>query len=193
MLPAYYTLIAAGIGAIVALTTQFLSSKLTTKREQKKIRTELIAEERSLAYLLTQYYVIYIDEIILSAYYLRLAAIANEAGIGGNNDMLYESGNESLNRAEKTDEKIRINTANYFKIITHFTILTKESTKIISLFEGLDDFKKPIHSFADCKNIADLNSLREKELKRLKEEYRYFANTYYKIFKEMKKSIKYIA
>lgn len=189
MLPAYYTLIAAVIGAIVALASQFLSSKLTTNREQNKIKMELVAEERSLAYLLTQYYIIYVDELILSAYYLRLTAITHEAGIGENNEMFYKSGNEAIDRAEKVEEKIRITSANYFKTITHFTNLSKKREKIIGLFDSLEDFKKPTYSFALCKNIPELEIARKKESKRIQEEYKYFTKTYIKIFEEMKKSI----
>ena len=189
MLPAYYTLIAAGIGAIVALATQFLSSKLTINREQNKIKMELAAEERSLAYLLTQYYIIYVDELILSAYYLKLTDLTHAAGIADNNEMLYKSGNEAIERAEKVEEKIRITSANYFKTITHFTNLTRKREKIINLFESLEDFKKPTYSFALCKNIPELEIARKKEFERIQEEYKYFTNTYMKIFSEMKKSI----
>lgn len=189
LIPAYYTLIAAGIGAIIALVTQFLSSYLTSYRERKKLKMELVAEERSLAYLISQYYGVFIGEVVASQLHLRMAAIAFEENNKVDNSIFYKSANEALDRAQELDEKIRITNSKYLKVITHFTNLTEDRKTIISLFESLKSFEKPNFNFNQCKNMNELNNAREKETNRLKEAFSCFPDTYNKIFEEMKKSI----
>jgi hypothetical protein len=186
-IPAYFGLIAAVIGAVAAITGQYFSSFLTSKRDRRKMKMELIAEERCLAYLLSQYYGVFIGEIILSAMNLRLASMILEEDSKANNSSFYKSANEALDRAQEIDEKIRITSANYYKVITHFTYLTKKE-EIISLFESLKTFEKPIFTFAECKNTNDLSNAREKETKRLNEAYKLFPDTYEKIHEVMHKS-----
>ncbi|MCL9804453.1 hypothetical protein NAT51_02900 [Flavobacterium amniphilum] len=189
MIPGYYTLIAALLGGALTLAGQYLSSFLTSNRDKKKMKMELIAEERFLAYLLSQYYALYIQEITHSAYFLRLAAIAFEFDKNVDNEELYKSANESLSILQEFDEKIRLANANYFKVITYFTNLTKKRKIIISLFNDLRDFVEPKFSFEKCRNVIELNEAREKEKKRLTEAYSYFPNTYNRISEEMKKSV----
>ena len=189
MIPAYYTLIAALIGGIVALASQFLSSFLTSKREQKKAKRELVAEERCLAFLLSQYYSVYVGELIITKYFVRFAAIEFQRDNEVDNSMLYKSGNDALERAAEVDEKIRVTTANYFKVITHFTNLTKKREEIISLFDSMKSFERPQPYFLECKTEIELDDAKDREKSRLREAYKRFPETYNKIFEEMKKSI----
>ena len=186
----YVGLIAAVIGASAALLVQYIASFLTTRRECKKLKRELIAEERCLAYLLSQYTSVFIDEVLYSAYYLRFAAITFANDNKADNSKLYEYANEAIAKAQELDEKIRITNANYFKVITHFTNLTKNGEKIISLFEKLEKFERPKHnSFSEIKSIIELGKAKDVESIRFKEIYKYFSNVYEEIFKEMKKAI----
>lgn len=189
MIPAYYTLIAAFIGGIIALAGQFLSSTLTIKRERNKLKRELLAEERCLAYLLTEYYNVYVDEIVLSKSFARFAAISFEEQ--KDYPDLYKSANEALERAEKFENEIRITTANYLKVITHFANLTKKRKTINELFKQLNNFRKPYPSkFSEIKIVEELGDARKKEVEKLQEAYKFFPNIYDKIFEEMNKSIK---
>lgn len=189
MIPAYYTLIAAFIGGIIALAGQFLSSTLTTKRERNKLKRELLAEERCLAYLLTEYYNVYVDEIVLSKSFARFAEISFEEQKDSLN--IYKSANEALERAEKFENEIRITTANYLKVITHFANLTKKGNTIYGLFNQLHNFHKPFPSkFSEIKIAEELSDARKMEVEKLQNVYRFFPNIYEKIFEEMKKSIK---
>lgn|GEM_PF-2065518 len=177
------------IGASVTLAAQFLSSNLTTKREQNKLKRELLAEERCLAYLLTECYKVYIDEIILSKSFVRLATISFDAQT--DNHDFYKSANEALDRAEKLENEIRITTATYLKVITHFTNLTKRREIINELFNQLNNFEKPQPSkFSEIETVSKLGDARKNEVVKLQEVYKFFPNIYDKISEEMRKSIK---
>lgn len=184
----YFGLIAAIIGASAVLLGQYTASFLTTRRECKKIKRELLAEERCLAYLLSEYYSVFIDEMSLSAFYLRLADISFNNQM--ENEDLYKSANEALDRAQDVEEKIRLTTANYLKVITHFTNLTGKRNVIIGMFDQLTTFQKPnVSKFSEINNITEFHEAKEKEVSRLKELYRFFPQTYDRIFEEMKKMV----
>lgn len=189
-IPVYIGLIAAVIGACAALISQYFASYLTAKRECKKLKRELLAEERCQAYLLSEYYIIFIDDLISSQFYLKLAALSFKQNDSVDNEKLYKSGNEALESAGQTEEKIRLATANYFKIITHFTNITGKREKIINLFNQLKKFQKtPVANFNECKNLRELQEVDKMEKVRFREIYNFFPESYTKIFEEMKKSL----
>ncbi len=189
-IPVYVGLFAAAIGACAALIAQYFASYLTTRRECKKLKRELLAEERCQAYLLSEYYIIFIDELISSQFYLKLASLSFRNDNNVDNKELYKSGNEAIDRAGQTEEKIRLATASYLKTITHFTNITGKREDIINLFNQLKKFgNPPVANFSECKNLSELQEVNKKETIRFREIYNFFPETYTKIFEEMKKSL----
>lgn len=175
-------------GASIALVTQVLVFQLSKSKEKKNQIRELIADERRIAYMLTAYYKDLVMHKVHKQYWYRTSEIhySNTEDRKDSHSRHFKSNEKAFNRLND----IRVTTAEYFKVVTSFTILTGEN-KIIQ--ETLDKIKsfvpRKASTFAEVKTYSELLKAQGIEEDSLNDVYLYYSDCYNKINQEMIKRV----
>lgn len=180
--PGEIALLGALIGALSAITAQLLFFLLSTKNEKKKVRLELLTEERRLSVMLVEYYRELAWLKVTMQFWLHSYAISND----------LDDFKESLFFRDKIPEcKRRINeaTAEYFKTVTKFMFLINKENNLFEKLSGIRVFP-PLNSessnFATTNNLTALQTASENEVITLRAEYFKLNEKLDNIYMEMK-------
>jgi hypothetical protein len=175
------TIIPVLVGAGLALLAQFLVEMWKRKRENDLKKTELIAKGNAKIYHISQ---ILKDLAMYKAhkkYYYR--AYELKFAWDDSYKKHYEKGQEQRITESKFDENI----AEYFQIVTEYSILSKKTKDFQGHFQKIFYFVHPqSNNFKNCNTQEELiNGLKEEE-KRLNQEYISFRDILEKIQTLMK-------
>ena len=114
-------LIAATIGALAALSSQLLIFILTRRKEKENLKKELIAEERRISYLLSEYYKELVMFKVHKQYYYKASELLMQNSL--EEEKQYLKSTASNQKAIEALTKIRVTMSEYIKTLTHFTNL----------------------------------------------------------------------
>ena len=181
-------LLAAIIGALAAILTQVLFFYLTRHKEISNLRKELVANERRIAYLLSQHYKELVMHKVHKQYWYRTSVVFRPG---------TEDSSDSHKRHFKSNQKsfeilakIHETTSEYFKTVTHFTVLTGQNDVIDNLLNGIKLFEpRKASDFSYISNYEDLLEEQPKEEKALNTVYLFYSESFDRINSEMKKKI----
>ncbi len=180
--PGEIALLGALIGALSAITAQLLFFLLSTKNEKKKVKLELLTEERRLSVMLIEYYSELAWLKVTMQFWLRSYAISND----------LDDFKQSLFFRDKIPEcKRRINEAmaDYFKTVTKFMFLINKENNLFEKLSGIRMFP-PLNTgssnFANINNITAVQTASEDEVRKLRAEYFKLNEKLDDIYTEMK-------
>ena len=163
------TLIPLLIGAGLTLLTTFLIEQWKTRKEKEVKKQQLVSRGRAKTYLLTQVLKDLSMYKVHKQYYLRASQLEQNSDKEDSFKKHYEKGQEQ----RVTEAKLDDNIAEYFELVTEYSILTKNVDHFQKHFQDIFNFEHPKSS-----NFADINSLNElveglkNEEKRLNDEYK---------------------
>ncbi len=177
-------LFAAAIGATAAILSQLVIFLLTKFKERGNLKKELIAEERRVAFLITEYYKELVMHKVHKQYWYRTSELHNQG---------TEDGKDSHNRhfasnqkGFETMNKIRETTAQYFKVVTHFTNLTGSNEIINTALKEIKSFKpRKASEFSEVRSYPELLKAQAIEEAELNKEYLFYSECFDKINIEM--------
>lgn len=179
-------LYAAIIGASAAILSQVIIFVLTRYKERSNLRKELIAEERRIAFLLTEYYKDLVMHKVHKQYWYRTSEVHNP-GTDDSKDS-HRRHFESNQRSFETMTKIRVTMSEYFKVVTHFTNLTGQNETINNVLIEIKSFKpRKASSFSEVETYDELLIAQSIEEEDLNKEYLLYSNCFDKINAEMVK------
>jgi hypothetical protein len=182
-------LIAALIGAGTAIITQLLVFTMNRRKDKKDKKIELVADERRIARLLVSYYKELVMHKVHKFYWYRTSEIRTMDTTEEKKDSHerhFISNKESFNTLSKIAEA----TSEYFKIVTHYIILTNGNNLISTILLDIDSFvPRKASDFSTLKDYDELiqaESIEEKELNKV---YCYYSECFDKIHNEMIKKL----
>lgn len=177
-------LIAASIGALAAILPQFIIFFLTRFKEISNQIRELIAEERRIAYLLTELYKELVMHKVHKQYWYRTSEIHHP-----NTDDSKDSHERhfiSNQRSFETMTKIRITMSDYFKTVTLFTNLAGKNVTIDETMSAIKTFKpRKASNFSEISTYEELVKAEAKEEELLNEVYLFYSDCFDRINSEM--------
>jgi hypothetical protein len=177
-------LIAATIGASAAILAQVVIFLLTRIKETGNLRKQLIADERRIAILLTEYYKELVMHKVHKQYWYRTSEIfSSEAEDSKDSHNRHFISNQ---RSFETLTKIKETISEYFKTVTHFTILSDENKKINTLLDEIKHFKpRKASTFSEVKTYDELLLAQSLEEEKLNEVYRHYSDCFDRIHLQM--------
>jgi hypothetical protein len=181
-------LLAAAIGASAAILSQLLVFLLTRFKERANLRKELIADERRIAFLLTEYYKELVMHKVHKMYWYRTSEIQRHGTDDGIDS--HERHFVSNQRSFETMTKIRVMTSDYFKVVTHFTNLVGQRKVITQVLTDIKAFNpRKASEFSEVKTYNELLVAQTKEETELNKVYLYFSDCFNKINADMTKKM----
>ncbi len=179
-------LFAAAIGATAAILSQLVVFLLTRFKERGNLRKELVAEERRIAFLLTEYYKDLVMHKVHKQYWYRTSEV-HQPGTEDSKDS-HERHFVSNQRSFETLTKIRETTSQYFKTVTHFTNLTGQNKIISDTLSEIKLFKpRKASTFSEVTTYNELLKAQPIEEADLNKAYLYYSDCFDKINIEMTK------
>lgn len=163
------TLIPLLIGAGLTLLSTFLVEQWKSSKEKEIKKQQLVSRGRAKTYLLTQVLKDLAMYKVHKQYYLRGSQLEQGADKDDSFKKHYEKGQEQRVAEAKLDDNI----AEYFELVTEYSILTKNVEHFHQHFQDIFNFEHPKST-----NFAAINSLNElveglkNEERRLNEEYK---------------------
>ncbi|HET9057466.1 MAG TPA: hypothetical protein VFN30_11540 [Chitinophagaceae bacterium] len=163
------TLIPLLIGAGLTLLSTFLIERWKTSKEKEVKKQQLVSRGRAKIYLLTQVLKDLAMYKVHKQYYLRASQLEQNSDKEDSFKKHYEKGQEQRVAEAKLDDNI----AEYFELVTEYSILTKNVDHFHQHFQDIFNFEHPKST-----NFAGINSLNalveglKNEEKRLNEEYK---------------------
>ncbi|RKR80289.1 hypothetical protein BDD43_0385 [Mucilaginibacter gracilis] len=182
--PVQAVLIAASIGAISAILVQVVTYLLTTKKERKNLRIGLIAEERRISHLLKEYYKELVMYKVHKQYWFRVSELEGKFDNNTDSYKMHIARNE---KSFETKTKISVITSEYFKTVTHYTILTGQNKFITQLLFDIQSFDPRSCSEFPRIALTKLRQAAKREEADLNKEYLYYSLCFDKINLEMLK------
>jgi len=181
-------LLAAAIGATAAILSQLVVFLLTRFKERGNLRRELVAEERRIAFLLTEYYKDLVMHKVHKQYWYRTSEV-HQPGTEDSKDS-HERHFTSNQRSFETMTKIRETTSEYFKTVTYFTNLTGQNKMISETLSKIKSFKpRKASTFSEVTTYRELLKAQPIEEEALNKEYLYYSDCFDKINVEMTKKM----
>jgi hypothetical protein len=177
-------LYAAAIGASAAILAQLIIFFLTRYKERDNLKQDLIAEERRLALLLTEYYKELVMHKVHKQYWIKTSDLpANseeEAKDWYNRHFL------SSQRSFETLTKIKVILSDYYQTVTRFINLTCKNEKITQVLKDIKSFKpRKASTFDNVETYSQLLTAHDAEENSLNEVYLYYSNCFDKINGQM--------
>lgn len=180
-------LIASLIGASFAILAQLIIFFLARYKEKGNLRRELIAEERRVAFLLTEFYKELVMHKVHKQYWYKTSEIRN--GDKQDSKDSHDRHFVSNQRSFEAMTRIRVTTSEYVKTVTHFTNLTKDNKIIAEALNDIRTFKpRKASDFSNIKSYEQLLVVQEKEESDLNKVYLYYSDCFNKINSEMIKT-----
>lgn len=181
-------LIAATIGALAAILAQLIIFILTRTKERSNLINELIADERRIAFLLTEYYKELVMHKVHKQYWFRTSEI-HMPGTETSKDS-HERHFLSNQRSFETMRNVRVTTSEYFKTVTHFTNLTGQNKLINQALSEIRAFvPRKASNFSEVMTYENLLIAQAKEEKDLNVVYHFYSDCFDKINTEMIKKM----
>ncbi|MES2702693.1 MAG: hypothetical protein V4649_08650 [Bacteroidota bacterium] len=177
-------LIAAAIGASAAILAQLVIFLLTRFKERDNFKRELVAEERRLAYLLSELYKELVMHKVHKRYWYKTAEIysRDKEEIKDSHERHFESNKKSF----ETLTKIQVTTSEYVKVVTHFTNLFGQNGVISKALNDIRTFQpRKASDFSGITTYEVLLKAQDKEESDLNIFYRYYTKCYDTINIEM--------
>lgn len=163
------TLIPLLIGAGLTLLSTFLVEQWKTSKEKEVKKQQLVSRGRAKTYLLTQVLKDLAMYKVHKQYYLRASQLEQNSDKEASFKKHYEKGQEQRVAEAKLDDNI----AEYFELVTEYSILTKTVDHFHQHFQDIFNFEHPKSTnFADIKSLNDLVEGLKNEEKKLNEEYK---------------------
>ena len=177
-------IIAAAIGASAAILPQFIIFFLTRRKERNNLKRELIADERRIALLLTEYYKELVMHKVHKQYWIKASDLPSNSPEEGKD--WYNRHFLSSQRSFETLTKIRVTLSDYFKIVTHFINLTRKNPGIEQALKDIKSFKpRKASEFERVKTYPELLKETEKEEDGLNNVYLNYSACFDRINNEM--------
>ncbi|MBL0913815.1 MAG: hypothetical protein IBJ09_15725 [Bacteroidia bacterium] len=177
-------LYAAMIGACAAILSQVIIFLLNRYKERNNLREELIAEERRISYLLTEYYKDLVMHKVHKQYWYRTSEVHNP-GTEDSKDS-HRKHFESNQKSFETMGKIRVIMSDYFKVVTHFTNQTGKNKIIENNLIAIKKFQpRKASTFSEVDDYSALLVAQSKEEENLNKEYLFYSNCFDRINAEM--------
>jgi hypothetical protein len=182
--PGEVALLGALIGALSAILAQLIIYILSSSKENKKEKGELIAEERSLSSLINNLYSELAWLKVSYEFWYRSFSITSKKSH-------YQQFLVARDRIPECKRNISMYVSNYVKAVTRFINVSKKREPISTLLNTVNNFpplaEEP-STFDDISTIEDLNTQSEIESKRLRSEYSKLSDLLKQINDEMTKS-----
>ncbi|MEI3802726.1 MULTISPECIES: hypothetical protein [unclassified Chitinophaga] len=177
------TIIPLLIGAGLALLTQFSIECWKSRRERKKEKQNLISKGWAKTYLISQILKDISMYKVHKQYYLRASILANETTEKEDSfKKHYEKGQEQRLAELRLDDNI----AEYFQLVTEYTILTGNTDHFKSYFQSIFNYVHPKSSkFQQCNSEDELVKELNNEEERLNNKYEEFRSIFDTIQSEM--------
>lgn len=180
-------MLAAIIGASAAILGQLLVFFLTRFKERKNLNNELIADERRIAFLLTEFYKELVMHKVHKMYWYRTSEIRNHDKEDSKDS--HERHFVSNQRSFETLTRIRVTTSDYFKTVTHFTNLTGQDKIISQTLKDIKAFKprkaSEFESVSSYENLLIIAQTKEED--ELNKVYLYYSDCFDRINSVMTK------
>lgn len=181
-------LYASMIGAGAALLSQVIVFGLNDFKEKRNKKKELIAEERRLAFMLTELYKELVMHKVHKKYWYRTSEILNH-DIDDSKDS-HDRHFISNQRSFETLSQIRLTTSEYMKTVNHFLNITSENSVVLNTIKGLNKFQpRKASDFNEVSTYQELLNAQSVEEEALNEVYLFYSTSYDTIYQEMKKRI----
>lgn len=181
-------LIAATIGAAAALLSQFVVFILVRCKERANLKKELVADERRIAFLLTEYYKELVMHKVHKMYWYRTSEIRkyDKEDRKDSHDRHFASNQKSF----ETLTKIRETTSDYFKTVTHFTNLVGQRKVITHTLSEIKSFTpRKASDFSEVNDYEELLKAQKIEEAALNKVYHHFSDCFDKIYQDMIKKM----
>ncbi len=175
------TLIPLLIGAALTLIAQFSIEYWKTNKENENKKRELISKGRARTYLIAQVLKDLAMYKVHKQYYARASQIEND----GNDSFKkhYEKGQQQ----RETEVRLDDNIAEYFQIVTEYSIVTKNFDHFQQHFGDIFNYVHPKSSkFTDCDTEQKLVEGLKNEEAKLNSEYKKLIHIFEKIQSQMK-------
>lgn len=181
-------LLAAAIGASAAILSQLVVFFMTRFKERANLRKELVADERRIAFLLTEYYKELVMHKVHKMYWYRTSEIHSHDKEDSKDS--HERHFVSNQRSFATMTSIRVTTSDYFKVVTHFTNLVGQRTEITKALADIKTFKpRKASDFSEIETYEKLLVAQNIEEAELNKVYLYFSDCFDKINADMVKKM----
>lgn len=184
--PETIVLLASLIGATAAIIPQIIMHLLDSNKSKKQKIRNIVGEERRLAFLLEEYY----KELVMfkthKQYWYKASTLSefNES----ERDHSHKTHLEKNMKSFETMEKIRLAMADYIKNITVYLKLVGKNSEITETIESIKKFKpRKASEYDGIENSADLFKAQDEDEDNLNEEYKFYANSFDKIYELIKK------
>ena len=165
--PGEIALLGALIGALSAILAQLIIFILSSYKEKTKEKRELIAEERSLSFLIIDLYSELAWLKVSYEFWYRSFSITSKKSH-------YQQFLVIRDKIPECKRNISIYVAKYFKTVTHFVSVSNKTEPTLTLLNKIRNFPplaEDSSTFDDVNTIKDLNAKSEIESKRLRAEY----------------------
>jgi hypothetical protein len=165
--PGKIALLGAIIGALSAILAQLIIFILGVNKEKNKVLRELISEERSLSFLIIEFYKELAWLKVSYEFWYRLYEISNK-------DSQYQQFLQVRDKIPECKRNINSHMSTYFKTVTFFVSNIKGGTAIEDLLNTINNFTPLTTESSTFSEITDqyqLSEESEKESARLKSEY----------------------
>jgi hypothetical protein len=163
------TLIPLLFGSGLTLLSTYLIERLKISKEWKAKKQQLVSRGRAKTYLLTQELKDLAMYKVHKQYYLRASQLEQNSNNDDSFKKHYEKGQEQRLAEAKLDDNI----AEYFEIVTEYSILTKNVDHFNPHFQDIFNFEHPKSSnFAAINSLNELEDGLKNEETRLNEEYK---------------------
>ena len=182
--PGMIALLAALIGATAAIIPQIIMHFLDRNKSKRQEIRNIIGEERRLAYLLEEYY----KELVMyktHKQYWYKASVLNEFN-EKERDEAHKTHLEKNKKSFESMDKIRLAMADYVKNATLFLKLDGEDDKIENILVEIKEFKpRKASEYEGIESSSDLFKAQDIDEDELNEEYRFYSNSFEKIYNQM--------
>ncbi|RUA35225.1 MAG: hypothetical protein DSY77_02985 [Bacteroidetes bacterium] len=163
------TLIPLLIGSGLTLLTTFFIEQWKTGKEKEVKKQQLVSRGRAKTYLLTQVLKDLAMYKVHKQYYLRASQLEQNSEKEDSFKKHYEKGQEQRITEAKFDDNI----AEYFELVTEYSILTKKVDYFQKHFQDIFNFEHPKSSnFANIDSLSELVDGLNNEEKRLNDKYK---------------------
>lgn len=181
-------LTAAAVGASAAILSQLFTFFLTRFKERTNLKKELVAEERRIAFLQTEYFKEIVMHKVHKQYWYRTSELHPPETTDSKDS--HERHFQSNQRSFEAMSKLRVTTSEYFKIVTHFTIISGQNKVINQSLADIKLFKpRKASDFAQVGTYNELlraHTIEEDELNKV---YLYYSDRFDIINAEMTKKV----
>lgn len=171
------------IGSVLTLFTTIFLEHMKIKKENNIRKRQLISGCRARTYLITQILRELAMYKVHKQYYRRASQLEQSPDKEDSFKKHYKKGQEQ----RMTETKLAENVANYFELVSEYSILTKNVDRFYEHFEKIYHFEHPKSTnFAIINSLDELEKGLETEEKRLNEKYKEFTSILEAIQKEMR-------